>query len=69
MRSLRARRHVVTLMDTERKIMLKGEDSQGRQLSFKILQAPSHGKLTDIRSDGSVVYTPDVAYTGDDYFT
>lgn len=56
-------------MDTERKIMLKGEDSQGRQLSFKILQAPSHGKLTDIRSDGSVVYTPDVAYTGDDYFT
>ena len=62
-------RHVVTLVDATRKIVLKGEDSQGKQLSYKIIQAPSHGKLSHIRSDAGVVYTPDEGYTGDDYFT
>ena len=63
-------RHVATLVNAERRIMLKGEDSQGRALSFKIVQAPRHGTLSEIRyPDNSVVYTPQDGFVGDDYFT
>jgi len=62
-------RHVVSIIGTERKILLKGEDSQGRQLVFKIRQQPSHGTLSEIRSDGTVTYLPDEGFVGDDYFT
>ncbi|GMH94609.1 hypothetical protein TL16_g12954, partial [Triparma laevis f. inornata] len=62
-------RHVATLIGASRRIMLKGEDSQGRALVFKIVQQPRHGILSNIKSDGSVVYTPEDDFTGDDYFT
>ena len=62
-------RHVETIVDQPRKIMLKGEDSQGRALTFRIVHAPSHGWLGMISPDKTVIYTPDDGYSGDDYFS
>ena len=61
-------RHVETIMDLPRKIMLKGEDSQGRALTFRVIHQPSHGWLGMISLDQTVIYTPDDGYVGDDYF-
>lgn len=62
--------HVASLVNTDRSILLKGEDSQNLSLTFKIIQAPRHGTLSEIRyPDNSVTYTPEVDFKGDDYFT
>ena len=49
--------------------MLKGEDSQGRALTFRIVHAPTHGWLGMISPDSSIIYTPDDFYEGDDFFS
>ena len=62
-------RHVVTITGAERKILLKGEDSLGRALTFKIKHEPRHGRLGKIKDDGSICYKPDEGFAGEDYFT
>jgi len=52
------------------KITLKGnDDDKGDKIKFEIIADPSHGKLDNFdKSDGSVTYTPDKDYSGDDDF-
>ena len=52
------------------KISLEGnDDDKGDQIKFEIVADPSNGKLNNFdKSDGSVTYTPDKDYSGDDDF-
>ena len=52
------------------KITLEGNDhDKGDQIKFEIVADPSHGKLGNFdKSDGTVTYTPDKDYSGDDDF-
>jgi hypothetical protein len=52
------------------KITLKGkDDDKDDDIEFDIVSDPSHGKLDNFdKSDGTVTYTPDKDYSGDDDF-
>ncbi len=52
------------------KITLDGKDEdKGDDIEFDIVSDPSHGKLDNFdKSDGTVTYTPDNDYSGDDDF-
>ncbi len=52
------------------KITLEGnDDDKGDKIKYEIVADPSHGKLDNFdKSDGSVTYTPDKDYSGDDDF-
>lgn len=55
---------VTTDEDTEVGIALSGSDVDGDDLTYGIELAPDHG--TAVISDGSVIYTPNLNYFGDD---
>jgi len=44
------------------------QDADLDHLTFEIVTAPAHGDLTEPAEDGTVEYTPDTGYTGDDSF-
>ena len=44
------------------------QDADLDHLTFEIVTAPAHGALTEPDEYGSVAYTPDGGYTGDDSF-
>ena len=52
------------------KITLNGkDDDKDDEIEFDIVGDPSHGQLDNFdKSDGSVTYTPDKDYSGDDEF-
>ena len=52
------------------KITLKGnDDDKDDELEFEIVSDPSHGELDNFdKSDGTVTYTPEKDYSGDDKF-
>jgi hypothetical protein len=52
------------------KITLKGnDDDKDDELEFEIVADPSHGDLNNFdKSDGTVTYTPEKDYSGDDKF-
>jgi hypothetical protein len=52
------------------KITLKGnDDDKDDEIEFEIVSDPSHGELDNFdKSDGTVTYTPEVEYSGDDKF-
>lgn len=56
-----------TLEDTPLDITLVATDPDGDVLTYIIVALPAHGTLTG--SGATVVYTPDVGYTGSDVFT
>jgi Bacterial Ig domain len=53
------------------KISLEGnDDDKGDSIEFDVVSDPSHGKLDNFdKSVGTVTYTPDKDYSGDDDFT
>src|SRR5919106_5515150 len=52
------------------KITLKGnDDDKDDEIEFEIVSDPSHGELDNFdKSDGTVTYTPEKDYSGDDKF-
>src|SRR5688572_27368289 len=52
------------------KITLKGnDDDKDDEIEFEIVSDPSHGELDNFdKSDGTVTYTPEEEYSGDDKF-
>src|SRR5687768_12280220 len=52
------------------KITLKGnDDDKDDEIEFEIVSDPSHGELDNFdKSDGTVIYTPEEEYSGDDKF-
>jgi hypothetical protein len=52
------------------KITLKGnDDDEDDEIEFEIVSDPSHGELDNFdKSDGTVTYTPEEEYSGDDKF-
>ena len=52
------------------KITLKGnDDDKDDEIEFDIVSDPSHGELDNFdKSDGTVTYTPEKDYSGDDKF-
>ncbi|MET0817838.1 MAG: Ig-like domain-containing protein, partial [Solirubrobacteraceae bacterium] len=44
------------------------QDADLDHLTFEIVTAPAHGDLTETMGDGTVEYTPEAGYTGDDSF-
>jgi hypothetical protein len=52
------------------KITLKGnDDDKDDEIEFEIVSDPSHGELDSFdKSDGTVTYTPEEEYSGDDKF-
>src|SRR5688572_29514700 len=52
------------------KITLKGnDDDEDDEIEFEIVSDPSHGELDNFdKSDGTVTYTPEEEYSGDDRF-
>jgi hypothetical protein len=51
------------------KITLKGNDDEDDEIEFEIVSDPSHGELDNFdKSDGTVTYTPEEEYSGDDKF-
>ncbi len=52
------------------KITLKGnDDDKDDEIDFEIVSDPSHGELDGLdKSDGTVTYTPEEEYSGDDKF-
>ncbi|HEY7696433.1 MAG TPA: Ig-like domain-containing protein, partial [Nitrososphaeraceae archaeon] len=51
------------------KITLKGNDDKDDEIEFEIASDPSHGELDNFdKSDGTVTYTPEKDYSGDDKF-
>ena len=51
------------------KITLKGNDDKDDEIEFEIVSDPSHGELDNFeKSDGTVTYTPEKGYSGDDKF-
>ena len=56
--------------DTEQTIILKGSDSDNDDLRFVIISNPSNGGLLNFDSaNGTVTYTPNKNFNGDDSFT
>jgi len=56
--------------DTPKPISLTATDPDDDELTFHIVSPPSHGTLTDFDPEkGTVVYTPNPDYHGDDSFT
>lgn len=56
--------------DSELNITLGGDDVDGDELSYAIVDGPSHGSLGTLNAKtGSVTYKPDLNYNGTDSFT
>ena len=50
-------------------VVLSGTDADSDTLTYAIIGSPSNGSLGSVGSDGSVVYTPNSDYGGQDTFT
>ncbi len=50
-------------------ITLRGTDTDGDRLSFKIIDNSKNGLIKKSKSSGSLTYTPNKDYVGDDKFT
>ena len=62
--------HIQTSMNTPIEIRLIGTDPNPRNiLKFFVVNLPQHGNLTDGITPNSVLYTPDIGFSGTDNFT
>lgn len=58
--------------DTSVSITLTGSDPEGDPLVYRVVRAPSHGRLSRVGANligANLTYTPDSNYTGSDSFT
>lgn len=58
--------HRFTDQDTPVEITLTGTDADGDALEYEVISSPSDGTVSGTTPD--LTYTPDAAYTGEDYF-
>jgi cellulose biosynthesis protein BcsQ len=58
---------VMTQEDTPVSITLQASDPRGRDLSFRLVDAPAHGSLSGTAPE--LTYTPDPNYSGEDSFS
>ncbi|MGK7393732.1 MAG: MBG domain-containing protein [Candidatus Cyclobacteriaceae bacterium M3_2C_046] len=64
------RQSVTTDEDTPVGITLRGRDIEGADLTYKLNSQPSHGTISNLNAvTGTLTYTPDKGYYGNDAFT
>jgi hypothetical protein len=62
--------HIQTKMNTPVEFALKGTDPDPRDiLKFSVVNLPQYGNLTNGIAANSVLYTPDIGFSGTDSFT